>query len=175
MSGWGSTSSMIGLAVLVSAARRISKPRGWARCIGCKSSPGGSAASSRIRTCATSPPDQSTYLLSPWYRKSFFKPALRVAGLAAVRPAAHLRVAADRPRRQREGCAGAARARDASIPLDTYGHLFPSELEALADRLERARATALADHRERTLRGPAVGGLHERAGGCRRAGGVRSS
>jgi hypothetical protein len=99
------------------------------------------------------------------YRKSFFKPALRVAGLAAVRPAAHLRVAADRPRRQREGCAGAARARDASITLDTYGHLFPSELEALADRLERARATALADHRERTLRGPAVVGLDERAGG----------
>jgi integrase len=52
----------------------------------------------------------------------------------------------------------------ASITLDTYGHLFPSELEALADRLERARATALAD-RERTLRGPAVVGLDERAGG----------
>ena len=33
----------------------------------------------------------------------------------------------------------------ASITLDTYGHLFPSEMEALADRLERARAAALAD------------------------------
>jgi integrase len=27
----------------------------------------------------------------------------------------------------------------ASITLDTYGHLFPSEMEALANRLEQAR------------------------------------
>jgi hypothetical protein len=32
----------------------------------------------------------------------------------------------------------------ASITLDTYGHLFPDELDALADRLEDARAEALA-------------------------------
>jgi hypothetical protein len=32
----------------------------------------------------------------------------------------------------------------ASITLDTYGHLFPDELDALADRLEDARADALA-------------------------------
>jgi integrase len=32
----------------------------------------------------------------------------------------------------------------ASITLDTYGHLFPSEMEMLADRLEQARASALA-------------------------------
>jgi len=31
-----------------------------------QSSPRWSAASSGIRTCATSPPEQSTYLLSPW-------------------------------------------------------------------------------------------------------------
>jgi len=31
----------------------------------------------------------------------------------------------------------------ASITLDTYGHLFPDELDALADRLEDARADAL--------------------------------
>jgi integrase len=31
----------------------------------------------------------------------------------------------------------------ASITLDTYGHLFPSEMEALADRLEQARMAAL--------------------------------
>jgi hypothetical protein len=36
-----------------------------------------------------------------------------------------------------------AKAGTASITLDTYGHLFPSELEALANR-------------ERTQRGPAV-------------------
>ncbi len=51
----------------------------------------------------------------------------------------------------------------ASITLDTYGHLFPSELEALADRLEQARAAALAN-RERTQRGPAVVTLTEAAG-----------
>jgi hypothetical protein len=48
----------------------------------------------------------------------------------------------------------------ASITLDTYGHLFPSEMEALADRLERARTAALAD-RERTQRGPTVVALSE--------------
>jgi integrase len=30
----------------------------------------------------------------------------------------------------------------ASITLDTYGHLFPDELDALADRLEDARTDA---------------------------------
>jgi hypothetical protein len=43
----------------------------------------------------------------------------------------------------------------ASITLDTYGHLFPSEMEALADRLEQARTAALVN-RERTQRGPVV-------------------
>lgn len=52
----------------------------------------------------------------------------------------------------------------ASITQDTYGHLFPSEMEALADRLEQARTAALAD-RERTQRGPEVVTLGERAGG----------
>jgi hypothetical protein len=39
--------------------------------------------------------------------------------------------------------------------LDVYGHLFPDELEALADRLEAARAEAVASL-ARTQRGPAV-------------------
>jgi integrase len=52
----------------------------------------------------------------------------------------------------------------ASITLDTYGHPFPSELEALADRLEQTRMAALAN-RERTQRGPAVVTLTETAGG----------
>jgi hypothetical protein len=43
----------------------------------------------------------------------------------------------------------------ASITLDTYGHLFPDELDALADRLEDARADALATL-ARTQRGPQV-------------------
>ena len=44
----------------------------------------------------------------------------------------------------------------ASITLDTYGHLFPDELDALADAL-----AALA----RTQRGPAVVPIREGAGG----------
>jgi integrase len=32
----------------------------------------------------------------------------------------------------------------ASITLDTYGHLFPSEMEALGDRLDMVRDAALA-------------------------------
>ena len=51
----------------------------------------------------------------------------------------------------------------ASITLDTYGHLFPSEMEALADRLEQARTAALVN-RERTQRGPVVLKLNESAG-----------
>lgn len=43
----------------------------------------------------------------------------------------------------------------ASITLDTYGHLFPDELDALADRLEDARADALATL-ARTRYGPQV-------------------
>jgi hypothetical protein len=40
----------------------------------------------------------------------------------------------------------------ASITLDVYGHLFPDELDAIADRLEDARAYALT-----TLAGTQVG------------------
>jgi integrase len=51
----------------------------------------------------------------------------------------------------------------ASITLDTYGHLFPDEMEALAGRLEVARTEALAAQ-ARTQRGPAVVPIRERAG-----------
>ena len=51
----------------------------------------------------------------------------------------------------------------ASITLDTYGHLFPDELDALAGRLEEARADALASL-ARTQRGPAVVPFRESAG-----------
>ena len=51
----------------------------------------------------------------------------------------------------------------ASITLDTYGHLFPDELDALAGRLEDARADALASL-ARTQHGPAVVPLREGAG-----------
>jgi integrase len=52
----------------------------------------------------------------------------------------------------------------ASITLDTYGHLFPSEMEALADRLEMVRDAALAE-RPRTQHGPTDNRLGEPAGG----------
>jgi integrase len=51
----------------------------------------------------------------------------------------------------------------ASIILDTYGHLFPSEMEALADRLQMVRDAALAK-RARTQHGPADNRLGEPAG-----------
>jgi len=60
----------------------------------------------------------------------------------------------------------------ASITLDTYGHLFPDELDALADRLEDARTDALATlARTRygpqvvPLEKPQVSGLVESVGG----------
>jgi integrase len=52
----------------------------------------------------------------------------------------------------------------ASITLDTYGHLFPSEMEALADRLEMVRDAAIA-RRARTQHGPADNDLSRTAGG----------
>jgi integrase len=51
----------------------------------------------------------------------------------------------------------------ASITLDTYGHLFPDELEALAGRMEDARTEALATL-ARTQRGPGVVPLRKEAG-----------
>ena len=51
----------------------------------------------------------------------------------------------------------------AGITLDTYGHLFPSEMEALADRLEMVRDAALAK-RARTQRGPTNNRVGEPAG-----------
>lgn len=98
--------------------------------------------------------------------KAFFKLALRAAGLPE----------GPRPYDLRHTCASlitqgasvkAVQAQlghaTASIVLDTYGHLFPSEMEALADRLEQARTAALGN-RERTPRGPAVVYLSEAAG-----------
>jgi hypothetical protein len=59
----------------------------------------------------------------------------------------------------------------ASITLDVYGHLFPDELDTLTDRLEAARAEAVASL-ARTQRGPAVVALGtpqvKGLSGCRR-------
>ena len=50
----------------------------------------------------------------------------------------------------------------ASITLDINGHLFPSEMEALGERLETAREAARA-RRPRTQSGPTVVPLHKAA------------
>jgi integrase len=99
--------------------------------------------------------------------KSFFKPAVRVAGLPEGlrlydlrHTCASLLIAQGASVKAVQAQLGHATA---SITLDTYGHLFPSELEALADRLEQARAAAL-ENRERTQYGPEVVALGERAG-----------
>jgi integrase len=55
----------------------------------------------------------------------------------------------------------------ASITLDTYGHLFPDELDQLAGRLEAARAVALEARRATRVwphGGPTVVPLSEGAG-----------
>jgi len=100
--------------------------------------------------------------------KGFFKPAVRAAGLPeALRlydlrhTCASLLIAQGASVKAVQAQLGHATA---SITLDTYGHLFPSELEALADRLEQTRRAALGN-RERTQRGPAVVNLAKSAGG----------
>jgi len=99
--------------------------------------------------------------------KSFFKPAVRAAGLPEGlrlydlrHTCASLLIAQGASVKAVQAQLGHATA---SITLDTYGHLFPSELEALGDRLEQARAAALAN-RARTQHGPEVVALGERAG-----------
>jgi hypothetical protein len=99
--------------------------------------------------------------------KSFFKPAVRAVGLPEGlrlydlrHTCASLLIAQGASVKAVQAQLGHATA---SITLDTYGHLFPSEMEAVADRLEQARTAALAN-RERTPRGPAVVNLSEAAG-----------
>ncbi len=49
------------------------------------------------------------------------------------------------------------------MTLDRYGHLYPSDLDALADRLDQAHAAAMADP-VRHQSGPAVVQLRKRPG-----------
>jgi Phage integrase family len=109
--------------------------------------------------------------------RGFSKPAVRVAGLPeALRlydlrhTCASLLIAQGASVKAVQAQLGHATA---SITLDTYGHLFPSELEALADRLEQVRTAALAN-RVRTQRGPAVVNLAESAGSRGGGGGIRT-
>jgi hypothetical protein len=52
----------------------------------------------------------------------------------------------------------------ASIPLDTYGHLFPSEMDTLGDRLELVRDVTVA-RVGRTQHGPTDSRMAKPAGG----------
>ena len=101
----------------------------------------------------------------------YFKPAVRAAGLPATLRFYDLRHTAA-SLLIREGASVKAVQKQlghatASITLDTYGHLFPDELDQLAERLEDVRAQALAARRAAEVspqRRPEVVSLREGAG-----------
>jgi integrase len=81
----------------------------------------------------------STRLFKPAVRAAGLDPALRFHDLRHTAASLLIREGASIKAVQRQ--LGHA---SASVTLDRYGHLFPDELEQLADRLDRARAAALA-------------------------------
>jgi integrase len=55
----------------------------------------------------------------------------------------------------------------AAMTLDVYGHLFPDELDSIAERLDQVRADALEARRASRVwpqRGPTVSSIAESAG-----------
>jgi len=96
----------------------------------------------------------------------YFKPAARAAGLPATLRFQDLRHTAA-SLLIREGASIKAVQKQlghatASITLDTYGHLFPDELDQLATRLEDVHARALEARRAAGMwpqRGPSVVGI----------------
>jgi len=96
-----------------------------------------------------------------------FKPAVRAAGLPA-KPRFHdLRHTCASLLLAQGASVKAVQAQlghaTASVTLDRYGHLFPDELEHLAERLDRARAAAVASGMW-PRRGPEVVPLANAAG-----------
>jgi integrase len=87
---------------------------------------------------------------SKWVRR-YFKPAARDVGLPERLRLYDLRHTCASLLIREGASVKAVQAQlghaTASITLDTYGHLFPSEMAALADRLEATRAAALEDRR----------------------------
>ncbi len=81
----------------------------------------------------------STRLFKPAVREAGLDPALRFHDLRHTCASLLIRQGASVKAVQAQ--LGHA---SASVTLDRYGHLFPDELEHLADRLERARADALS-------------------------------
>src|SRR5512132_1269225 len=86
MSGCGSTSSTTGSAGPGSAAPRTSKLRRWPHSTGSIRARTCCSASSGIPACVTSPPEPSTYLLSPWYVSAMARVILVSALITAVHP-----------------------------------------------------------------------------------------
>ena len=102
---------------------------------------------------------------------SYFKPALRGAGLPdAVRPYDRRHTCASLLIRQGASVKAVQAQLGHSTPtmtLNTYAHLFPDELPALAERLEAARTAALAERNANRMwpqRGPATVGSREGPG-----------
>jgi integrase len=95
------------------------------------------------------------------------KPAARRAGLSATLRAHDLRhTAASLLIREGASVKAVQRSlghKSAVMTLDRYGHLWSDELEDLAERLDRVRATALAPSTRPTV-GPAVVQLRKRPG-----------
>lgn len=103
--------------------------------------------------------------------KSFFKPAVRAAGLPEDLRLYDLRHTAASLMIRDGASVKAVQAQlghaTASITLDTYGHLFPDELDQVAERLEATRAAAVETRRAAEVlpqRGPAVVQLPKSAG-----------
>jgi integrase len=96
----------------------------------------------------------------------YFKPAVRTAGLPATLRFYDLRHTCASLLIREGASVKAVQAQlghaTASITLDTYGHLFPDELDQLATRLEGVRAAALAELWPHG--GPDVLPLHKGAG-----------
>jgi integrase len=102
---------------------------------------------------------------------AFYKPALRAAGLPSEVRLYDLRHTCASLLTREGASIKAVQAQmghaTASITLDTYGHLFPDELPALADRLEHARTAALDGRRRGEVwphSGPSVVPIRESAG-----------
>ena len=66
----------------------------------------------------------------------------RPGGVHAARLTPHVRVVVDRSRVQRQGAAAATRHKTATMTLDRYGHLFPDDLDSIADAFTAAAASA---------------------------------
>jgi len=97
----------------------------------------------------------------------YFKPAVREAGLPDALRWYDLRhTCASLLIRERASIKAVQKHmghKTASITLDTYGHLFPDELDQVVDRLEELRTEAVSE-RSRTQRGPDVIPIQKAAG-----------